>query len=188
MRGQRNEKMIPLNIIVAIDEKRGIGKEGALPWDLTGDIKHFRETTSKARSPKKKNVVVMGRKTWDSIPQEYRPLSNRTNIILTRNRRFSLPEGVLKAESFERVLEMAKNEQLKVIIETIFIIGGQQVYEEALKHPACDKIYLTHIHKDFGCDTFFPAFEDSFELLQSYEPVSEQGITYHFAEYVRKSD
>jgi dihydrofolate reductase len=179
--------MIPLNIIVAMDAQRGIGKNDRLPWELAGDIKHFRETTSRPRSPKKRNVVVMGRKTWDSIPQEYRPLAHRMNIVLTRNRRLSLPEGVLKAESFDKVLQMAKSEQLKNVIETIFVIGGRQVYEEALKYPECDKLYVTHIHKDFQCDTFFPPFPEVFKSTVVLDPITEGGITYHFEEYARKN-
>lgn len=179
--------MIPLNIVVAIDTKNGIGKEDALPWDLTGDLKHFRETTSVARSPKKKNVVVMGRKTWDSIPPEYRPLPDRTNIVLTQNKGLRLPEGVLKADSFEQVLRMANNEKLKNIIETIFVIGGQQVYEAALKCNECEKLYVTHIHGDFGCDTFFPPFKDMFESVRASDELKEGTIAYHFEEYRRKN-
>ncbi len=172
--------MIPLHIIVAIDEKRGIGKEGGLPWELSKDIMHFRNITSTARSPKKRNVVVMGRKTWESIPPQYRPLAKRMNIVLTRSRNIDLPEDALRAENFEKVLEMAKSEQLANIIETIFVIGGQQVYEEALKHPECEKLYVTHVHGDFNCDAVFPPFEDAFESTQSSEEVSENKITFHF--------
>ncbi|MBN1869583.1 MAG: dihydrofolate reductase [Candidatus Omnitrophica bacterium] len=178
--------MIPFNIVVSIDLKKGIGKDGALPWDLNGDIRHFREITAKARSPKKKNVVVMGRKTWESIPQEFRPLPERTNIVLTRNKSLSLPEGVMKAESFERILQMANNEKLKDLIETIFIIGGQQVYEEAIKLKECEKLYVTHIHREFDCDAFFPSFEDKFVSIRSSDEMKEGPITYHFQEYKRK--
>ncbi|MCK5012677.1 MAG: dihydrofolate reductase [Candidatus Omnitrophica bacterium] len=178
--------MIPLNIIIAIDTKNGIGKDDALPWDLTADLEHFRAITSTTRSPKKKNVVVMGRKTWDSIPQEYRPLPNRMNIILTQNKGLRLPEGVLKADSFDQVLQMANNEKLKNIIETIFVIGGQQVYEWAVKCPECEKLYVTHIHSEFDCDAFFPPFEDIFESIQISEESKEGMMTYHFQEYKRK--
>ena len=179
--------MIPLNIVVAVDTKNGIGKDGALPWDLTGDFKRFREVTSNTRSLKKKNVVVMGRKTWDSIPQEYRPLPNRMNIVLTRNKSLRLPEGVLKADDFNQVLQMATNERLKDIIETVFVIGGQQVYEEAIKYAECEKLYVTHIHNDFDCDTFFPPFENMFEPIQASDECKEGLITYHFEEYKRKN-
>ena len=179
--------MIPLNIVVAVDTKNGIGKDDALPWDLTGEIMHFREITTDTRSPKKKNVVVMGRKTWDPIPQEYRPLPERTNIVLTKNTGLQLPEGVLKADSFDQVLKMSNNEKLKNIIETIFVIGGQQVYEEAVKYQECEKLYVTHIHNDFDCDTFFPLFTDMFESIQTFDECKEGLVTYHFEEYRRKN-
>jgi len=179
--------MIPINIVVAIDEKRGIGKDNALPWDLPGDLKHFRDITTTTRSPKKKNVVVMGRKTWDSIPTQFRPLPSRTNIVLTRNKNFQVPEGVLKATSFDQVLQMASNEQLDNIIETIFIIGGQQVYEEAIKCPDCEKIYVTHVHGTFDCDATFPPFEGAFESVETSEEHKEEAIVYHFEEYRRKN-
>ena len=179
--------MIPLNIVVAVDTKNGIGKDGELPWDLTGDLKHFREVTSTTRSPKKKNVVVMGRKTWDSIPGEYRPLPERTNVVLTKNIGVRFPEGVLKADSFDQVMKMANNDKLKNIIETIFVIGGQQVYEEAIKYPECEKLYITHVHNTFNCDTFFPSFNDAFKSVQASEEHKEDLITYHFEEYKRRN-
>ncbi len=129
----------------------------------------------------------MGRKTWSSIPPQFHPLAGRMNIVLTRNRLLDLPEDVLRAESFEKVLQMAKNEQLKNAMETIFVIGGQQIYEEVLKSGACEKLYVTHVHGDFECDTFFPPFLDDFQSIGASEEVVERGATFHFEEYARKS-
>ena len=178
--------MIPLNIIVAVDPQNGIGKDGKLPWHLSGDLKHFREITCATRSKKKKNAVVMGRKTWDSLPAAFRPLPERINIVLTRNPHMRLPDGVLKADSFEKVLEMSGNERLKDVIETIFIIGGQQIFEEAIQHPQCQKIYLTQVLIVSGCDTFFPDFQRTFEEKSKSVPRNEGPISYYFAEYHRK--
>ena len=180
--------MIPVHIIVAIDSKSGIGKGGGLPWHLTGDLKHFREITCKTHSPKKKNIVLMGRKTWDSIPKEYRPLNERINIVLTHNKYLDVPEGVLKAENFDQVLTMTKSERLKNIIETVFVIGGQQVYEEALKYPECQKIYVTQIHQAFGCDVFFRDFKDRFVKTKESTRHNEGPLNYHFEEYELKSN
>jgi len=105
---------------------------------------------------------------------------------LTKSRDFPLPEDVLQAKSFDKVLEMARNEELKNIFETIFVIGGQQVYEEALKYPECQKLYVTHIHNTFDCDTVFPPFEDAFESVRVFQDKKEDGGTYHFEEYERK--
>ena len=100
--------MIPVHIIVALDEKSGIGKDGALPWHLTGDLKYFRDTTCTTESPEKQNLVLMGRKTWQSIPKQFQPLHERINVVLTQNPNFEVPYGVLKAESFAKVLEMVR--------------------------------------------------------------------------------
>ena len=179
--------MIPVHIIVAIDEKSGIGKEGTLPWHLTGDLKHFRDITCTTRSQKKKNIVLMGRKTWQSIPKQFQPLPERINVVLTQNPNLDVPYGVLKAESFEKVLEMVRSEQLKNIIETVFVIGGQQVYEETLKHDECQKLYITRVQGSFGCDVFFPDFSENFEKTSESTPHNEGPITYQFEEYKRKS-
>ncbi len=178
--------MIPFNIIVALDPQNGIGKDGQLPWHLSGDLKHFREITCATRSKKKKNAVVMGRKTWDSLPAAFRPLPERVNIVLTRNPYLRLPEWVLKADNFEKVLEMSENEKLKNIIETIFVIGGQQVFEEAIRYPQCQKIYLTQVLTVSGCDTFFPDFQGMFKEISRSAPHNEGPISYYFAEFHRK--
>jgi len=179
--------MIPVHIIVAIDKKSGIGKDGGLPWHLTGDLKYFREITCTTQSPKKKNIVLMGRKTWDSIPKDFRPLNERINIVLTHNKSLDVPEGVLKAESFEQVLTMTKSEQLKNIIETAFVIGGQQVYEEALKYPECQKLYITQVCQSFNCDVFFPEFKSRFNKIHESTHHNEGALSYYFEEYQLQS-
>jgi len=179
--------MIPVHVVVAIDEKSGIGKEGALPWHLTGDLKHFRDITCITRSQKKKNIVLMGRKTWQSIPKQFQPLPERINVVLTQNPNLDVPYGVLKAESFDKVLEMVRSEQLKNIIETVFVIGGQQVYEETLKYDECQKLYITRIQGSFNCDVFFPGFDESFDKVSTSSPHNEGPVTYQFEEYERKN-
>ena len=179
--------MIPVHIIVAIDSKSGIGKGGDLPWHLSGDLKHFREITCATSSSKKKNIVLMGRKTWDSIPKEFRPLNGRINIVLTHNKFLDVPEGVLRAENFDQVLTMTKSERLKNIIETVFVIGGQQVYAEALKYPECQKVYVTQVHQAFGCDVFFPEFKGRFVKTTESSRHNEGPLNYHFEEYELKS-
>ena len=179
--------MIPVHIIVAIDEKSGIGKGGELPWHLTGDLKNFRDITCSTQSPKKKNIVLMGRKTWQSIPKQFQPLPDRINVVLTRNPNLTVPEGVLKSSSFDQVLKMVRSERLKNLIETVYVIGGQQVYEETLKYEECTKLHITQVHGSFKCDTFFPNFTKDFEKAESFPPHNEGPIQYHFEEYERIS-
>jgi len=179
--------MIPVHIIVAIDEKSGIGKDGELPWQLTGDLKNFREITCTTSSPKKRNIVLMGRKTWKSIPKQFQPLPDRINVVLSRNPNLDVPEGVLKSQSFDQVIEMLQNDRLKNIIESVFVIGGQQVYEEIIKLDACKKLYITRVKGKYDCDAFFPQYSEQFELIDSSTPHNEGPFTYHFEEYQRKA-
>ncbi|VAX35474.1 Dihydrofolate reductase [hydrothermal vent metagenome] len=175
-----------LNIIVAIDIERGIGKAGDMPWRLPGELKHFKEVTTQTSSDKKQNAVIMGRKTWESIPEKFRPLPNRLNIVLTRNQEYEVPEGVCSADSLEKALNVLESVELKDKVESIFVIGGQQVFEEALKYSQCQKLYITHIQKNFSCDTFFPPFENSFERESFSSCHNENSCTYYFTEYMKK--
>lgn len=175
--------MTSFNIIVAMDADRGIGKDGKLPWYLPADLKHFKKITMKTTSSHKKNVVVMGRKTWESLPQSFRPLPGRVNLILTRNDKLKLPEGVLRANSLEAAFCLVESTRLRNQIDQIFVIGGQQIFEMALESLQCQKIYATHVDHVFECDTFFPPFKDRFKKIAFSSVKSEEGFSFSFAEY-----
>lgn len=136
--------MAKVALIVAMDKERGIGKNNDLMWHLPADMKFFRETTTG-------HVVVMGRKNYDSIPERFRPLPNRENAVLTRNTDFTA-DGCVVFHSLGACLEHYKNETER----TVFIIGGGQIYAEALAFDAIDEMYITHVDKVYGADTFFP--------------------------------
>jgi len=178
--------MIPFSIIVAIDTQNGIGKNGQLPWALTGDLKYFKEVTCKLESPTKKNAVIMGRKTWDSIPEKFRPLPDRINIVLSRNKDLILPPSVRRYKNFEEVFKDFEKGDLKDRIESIYVIGGQQVFEQAIQLPHCQKLFITHIHQSFNCDTFFPAYQSQFVENRSSTVQVENNIEYHFSVYNRR--
>lgn len=139
------------SIIVAIDEKGGIGIGGKLPWDLKVDMAHFKKTTTNG-----KNAVIMGRKTWESIPINRRPLENRLNIVLTKGvyddeERTRLFGVAVLAQSLDDALALAQG------ADKVFVIGGANVYKEAIDHPLCKEICLTRVYgSDVKCDTFFP--------------------------------
>lgn len=175
--------MRPFNIIVAVDVENGIGKDGQLPWYLPGDLRNFREITSHPRLPHQQNVVMMGRKTWESIPLDVRPLRNRINVVLTRNRDFSSPKGVLIAKDFEQ--SFTQLEKLKHKISDIFVIGGQQIFDTALNYPQCQNLYITHILESFDCDTFFNFPSRDFKKVFISKTFTENGISYYFAKYTR---
>jgi dihydrofolate reductase len=175
----------PFDLIVAIDEKNGIGKQGRLPWTLSKDMQHFKAVTMKTSSHDRVNAVVMGRKTWESIPEKFRPLAGRLNLVLTKNKDYQLPNGVLSVQDLDAALDLLNGQDYQAKIAAIFVIGGASVYHHAIGHPLCRKIYVTKIEDDFLCDTFFPSFEDQFQLVDQSVRFCEKGINYFFCEYKR---
>lgn len=131
-----------ISLIAALSKNRVIGKKNDLPWHLPDDMKYFMQTT-------KGHHVIMGRKNYDSIPQKFRPLPNRTNIVVTHQKDFSAPDCTI-VNSIEQGIAIAKKAGEK---ET-FIIGGAQIYKEgmALTH----RMYLTEIQAEIDGDTYFP--------------------------------
>lgn len=133
------------SIIAAIGREREIGIGGRLPWDLSEDRSRFKEITSR-------HVVIMGRRTFESIIQSLgHPLPNRKNIIITRNPDFPIPQGCIIAHSLEEAFNLAETDS------EVFVIGGGEIFSEAL--PLVDKMYLTMVDiKVTGADTHFPNF------------------------------
>ncbi|MBI5412942.1 dihydrofolate reductase [Candidatus Peregrinibacteria bacterium] len=164
------------SIIAAVDEKNGIGIKGKLPWRLSKDLAYFQDITTDSG----KNAVIMGRTTWESLPKGSRPLKNRLNIVLTRNSDIQLPEGVFKADSIDAALALAKGKNA----EQVFVIGGAQVYAQAIENPNCTRIYLTQVFGDFKCDTFFPKFDPTkFEKTAESELHEEADVKFVFTKY-----
>lgn len=192
-------------IIVAVDRSNGIGKEGSLPWSLPGDLAYFRELTSKTRDASRRNAVIMGRKTWESIPEKFKPLKSRLNIVLSRSfadeanhkndsgtanlaataKKFELTPGVLSASSLSHAMDIVTS--MSSELETVFVIGGGQVYAEALSHPACSAVHLTRIDADYGCDTFFPALDpQAFRVWSASQVMRDvNGTPFSFICYTR---
>jgi len=129
-------------IIVAVSENNVIGKDGDIPWHIPEDLKHFKEKTTG-------NAVIMGRKTFESLPEDYKPLPERKNIVLTRSGLKNEYEQVEEVESLEEAYRQAGE-----FSEKAFIIGGASIYEQTLDQ--CDKLVLTRIHEEYEGDTFFP--------------------------------
>lgn len=164
-------------LIVAMDIERGIGKNNDLMWHLPDDMQFFKSTTSG-------QIVVMGRKNYDSIPEKYRPLPNRENVILTRNTSFDA-EGCQVFHSLESCLEHFRNEQSK----TVFIIGGGEIYRLALESGAVEEMYITHVNKKYGADTFFPVFDLKswkIETLNEHPKDDRHEASFKIIKYTRK--
>lgn len=174
--------MLKFSIIAAADENLGIGINNTLPWRLPGDLKYFSEVTSKADEGMR-NAVIMGRKTWESLPEKHRPLKDRLNVVLSRGT-VELPDGVILEHSLDEALEHIRDME---DIDQIFIIGGANLYAQAIDHPNADALYLTEILQSFDCDAFFPTFQEKgFELESRSEEQEENGIAYRFAVFRKK--
>src|SRR3989338_2063107 len=175
----------PFSLIVAIDSQNGIGKNGQLPWHLPADLKHFKKITCAVRDPKKQNVVLMGRKTWDSISEKFRPLPGRINVVLSRRPDLELPQSVIAAGSFDAALNILGSKDLKGKWESVFVIGGAEIFSKAIQLPECQKLFVTHIRSSFSCDACFPEFQKTFRFVRQDPWQTENGLDFSFAEYIR---
>ncbi|XP_033102268.1 dihydrofolate reductase-like [Anneissia japonica] len=144
------------NIIVAVSNDMGIGLNGDLPWRLRKDMKQFSLLTSKSTVNGKNNAVVMGRRTWDSIPEKFRPLPNRVNVVLSRTLSDPPPGADYLCGSLDKAMALLSDEPLNNQIDLIWIIGGSEVYKEAMMSPLCHQVYITRVSSHVQCDAFFP--------------------------------
>eukprot|EP00775_Hariotina_reticulata_P006877 gene6877-7093_t len=243
-------------IVVAVTRNWGIGSGGGLPFDLPGDMKYFRQLTSQTSSPKVRNAVIMGRKTFLSIPEKFRPLKGRLNIVLTsqppaaedaapaaaaaaadavlspviragseqqevrsplqdcsnkssqQNQQQGQQEAKLKqqqeqqqvlpptsndllyATSLDAAMQLLEGAPYSGVIETVFVIGGGQVYQEAVSSDRCSVIHLTKVDAEPACDTFFPditAEGSQWRLWSSARPCLDRGIRYQFLVYTKEA-
>ena len=158
-------------IIAAIGRNRALGLKGKLLWRLPDDMQRFKETTTG-------HPVIMGRKTWESIPEKFRPLPERTNIIVTRQTGYEAP-GATMVSSLPAACAAAAR---AVGSDEIFVIGGGEIYSEAL--PIADRLYLTLVDDAPEADSFFPAYEDEFVVQE--EVIGQGAPTPYFKIFERK--
>lgn len=170
------------SIIAAVDRAHGIGKKGGLSWYLKGDLKHFSEVTKAVSKDGYQNAVIMGRKTWESLPEKFRPLPGRLNVVVTHET-WNMKHGTVAVDSLDAALLEVEKPEYK--IERAFVIGGGQLYAAAIKHPVCERLYTTEVDGEFGCDIFFPEIPDEFVKEKTGEWQEENGISYRFTEYGR---
>lgn len=157
-----------ISIIAAIGKNRELGKDNKLLWHIPEDLKRFKQLTLN-------HPIIMGRKTFESIG---RILPNRTNIVVTRDKEKEI-EGCIVVSSLEEAIKQAKNKKGN---DEIFIIGGGQIFEQAL--PLVDKLYLTIVDAEFEADTFFPAYSEFKKIVFSQKGESE-GYKYMFVDLER---
>jgi dihydrofolate reductase len=168
-----------IKLIVAMDLDRGIGKNNDLMWHLPADMKFFKETTMN-------QIVVMGRKNYESIPEKFRPLPNRINVVLTRQKDF-IAENCLIFHSLQECLKHFTNETEK----TLFIIGGGQIYLESLESNLIDEMFVTHVDGQFDADTFFPQIvenEWNSEILFKHEMDEKNKFDFSVTKHIKKTN
>jgi dihydrofolate reductase len=161
-----------VNIIVAYDKNRAIGKDGQLLWHLTEDMAHFKEVTG--TSP-----VIMGRKTWDSLPARFKPLPRRLNIVVSRTKHdavFYSPSEPYWVTSLKSALRLVDNMQSG---SDVFIIGGGEIYREALNEGVVDRVIASEVRGNYEGDTFFP------ELLGWKGEVKKEFKDFVVVEYLK---
>ena len=159
-----------MDLIVAVYDDWGIGRDGDQPVALSADRKFFRRYTAGS-------TVIVGRKTVGSFPGQ-QPLPKRRNIVLTRQE-IEIP-GFETARSPEMAVELCRDD------ERVFVIGGGSIYRQTL--PLCDRAVITKVHTTVPCDTWFPNLDESpeWEMSEVIESGEENGIAYEMCVYVRK--
>lgn len=148
-----------------------IGHNNAMPWHLPEDMKHFQQLTHG-------HPVIMGRKTWDSLPERFRPLPQRTNIVVTRNPGWTAA-GALRAESLSAALKQAS-----AYGETIWVMGGAQIYAQAL--PLANSIEVTIIDRNYEGDAYAPELGPQWQEAARENHVSAQGVPFSFVRYKKQ--
>jgi dihydrofolate reductase len=156
--------------VVAYARNHVIGAGGGMPWNLPTDLKHFRDTTTPG-------TVIMGRTTWDSIPERFRPLPGRRNLVLSRNPAYAT-DGAEVFASLDDALAAAAD-------EAVFIIGGGKTYADAL--PRTDCVWATEIDAEPEGDAHFPVLDPAdWQVTETREPVTENGFTFTIRRYDRR--
>lgn len=158
-----------ISIIVAVSEDWGIGKDNELLWHISEDLKRFKRLTTG-------NTVIMGKKTWESLPRK--PLPGRKNIVLTDNPK-EIIENAVTCYSIEDALGKCQDG------EEIFIMGGGSIYRQFM--PLADRLYISHVHKKAPADIFFPEIDmNIWKVTEEEDFLSEEGIPYTYTVYLRR--
>ena len=184
----------PLNCIVAVSQNMGIGKDGNLPWPpLRNEFRYFQRMTTVSSVEGKQNLVIMGRKTWFSIPEKNRPLKDRINIVLSRELKEPSKGAHFLAKSLDDALEIIEDPELTNKVDVVWIVGGSSVYKEAMNKPGHLRLFVTRIMQEFESDMFFPEIDfEKYKLLPAYPGVpldvqEEKGLKYEFEVYEKNN-
>ena len=159
-----------VNLIYARARNGVIGRDGGLPWRLPEDLAYFKRRTFGC-------PVIMGRKTWDSLPPRFRPLPGRTNIVVTRQAGWRA-EGATPAPSLDAALDLCRH------AEEAWVIGGAQIYAQAL--PIADRAVVTELELDVAGDAFAPELGETWREVEREEHVSASGVAFAWVTYLQQ--
>ena len=161
---------MPVHLIYARAANGVIGKDGTMPWHLPEDLAHFKQLTLGC-------PVIMGRKTWDSLPARFRPLPGRSNTVITRQPDWH-ENGVQRSSSLREALQLHEHHN-----STIWVIGGAQIYAQAL--PLADCVEVTEIGQDFDGDAYAPTLGPEWKEAAREHHTSASGLPFCFVRYLR---
>ena len=197
-----SQSAVKLHLIVAVCEGGGIGAAGSLPWKLKSELRYFAKMTKSTTDKKKKNAVLMGRKTWESIPDKFRPLRDRVNIVLSRSNKVVGIEDrhggnddvrrddVIVCPSFKSAVAMIDTEMCG-LIETCWVIGGSSVYQEGLNNDRVERVYRTDIQKRYDCDTYMEELGEEWTEVEDervpQEVQEEEGVNFRYRVFQRRA-
>lgn len=167
-----------LSIIVAASTNMVIGKDNKLLWHIPSDLKNFKDLTFGKR-------VYMGRNTWESLPEKYKPLPNRDNIVITRDKTYKA-NGAAVITDLDMIKRAFELSSFNLGYREHFVIGGGEIYKELF--PIAHKLYLTEVLTEVEGDTYLEGFNEE-EWVKTYESdiYEENGFKYRFKYFVRKS-
>ncbi|KAG0177910.1 dihydrofolate reductase [Apophysomyces sp. BC1034] len=199
--------MTKFGLVVAATEELGIGIHGDLPWRIPKDMAFFKHVTThipkQAEPPTKdvklENAVIMGRVTWESIPLKFRPLADRFNLVISRNKDYDLNVAAPSTSKLVASLDEAFASIDPQQHPRVFVIGGAQMYKLAIQRTDCTHIVLTRVKSKINCDVFFPEIDEAVYRLATHEELeayvekevpqgvqTHKEIQYEFTLYIRR--
>ncbi|OLF36700.1 MULTISPECIES: dihydrofolate reductase [unclassified Psychrobacter] len=179
--------------IVAIGSNRCIGKDNELPWHISADLQHFKKMTTKQNNGKVQGIVIMGRKTFESMNSK--PLPKRVSFIITTQLDYAEQKGLKDRDdayvvhNLDDALTQAASLAHGAHLDTIWVIGGERVFSDAFMYT--DRIELTHVDTEIlDCDAFYPELPSEFEVAEESEQMSDEksGLDFKFVTYMKKAD
>ncbi|XP_044763533.1 dihydrofolate reductase-like [Coccinella septempunctata] len=164
------------NLIGVVSENMGIAKDGKLPFSLPREYKFYMSITRETSDKSKKNVVIMGRKSWDCLGDHEKPMPGRINFVLTSNKDLDLSQfpDTYVLNSWAEVESKLVDAHFKEKYETIWVVGGNRIYDEAQKSKYFYRAYISKVRKYFDCDAFFPELVKNIKRVT--DPRTPQGV------------